>query len=224
MRSCRAIVLVPLLLLGCKTVTNENPLQFETAPLFGMIYDLDNKPCAGVSVRVDGLPGETSDIDGRFVLPGLKRGPHSVRASAENHEPLEVRFSFDSRTQVLYLKMVSFDQLLALAQGALDGKRWADADLLLKRASALNESDAVLLYLQAILDYRQGDPAAAERRLSSLVDSGRATAPVFLFLADLYQYSLGQPASARRALDEYLRQAEDADVRTRLESLRVQQE
>jgi len=215
-----ALCLLILLLGACKTVSNENPLQFDSAPLFGMIYDMDNRPCAGVSLLLDGGQKSVTDLDGRFVLLGVKRGTHTLTAASEDREPLEARFDFQNQTHVLYLKMVSFDQLLSQAQDALDRRKWADADRALRRAAAIHEADTVLVYLRAILDRQQGDSTAAAARLESLLAGGGAAPTIYLFLADLYQDSLGKPAAARGALEEYLKQVEDADVRKRLEDLK----
>jgi len=214
-----ALAVIALVLSSCKTVSNEDPLKFETAPLFGMIYDLDNKPCAGISLTLDGSRKSTSDIDGRFVLMALKPGAHTLAASGPEYETVQLTFDFRSQTQVLYLKMVSFDQLLAQAQDALDQKRWPDAKALLERASAIHQADPVLVYLRAILDYQQGDAAAAASRLESLAAGGTTIPYVYLFLADLYQYSLNKPQSAEKVLADYLKQTDDPEVRKRLDGL-----
>ena len=214
-----ALAVIALLLSSCKTVSNEDPLKFETAPLFGMIYDLDNKPCAGISLTLDGSSKSTSDIDGRFVLTALKPGSHTLAASGPEYETVELTFDFRNQIQVLYLKMVSFDQRLAQAQEALDQKKWPDARSLLERASAIHQANPVLVYLRAILDYQQGDAASAASRLESLTAGGTTIPYVYLFLADLYQYSLNKPQAAEKALAEYLKQTDDPDVRKRLDAL-----
>jgi len=218
-------VLLPVLLLGtlllasCATASNQDPLKFESAPLFGMIYDLDNRACAGISLAVDGTQKATSDIDGRFVLLALKRGAHTLRAAGPGYENVDLSFAFLNRSQVLYVKLVSFDQLLAQAQDALDGRKWQDAHALLERAAAIHGSDTVLAYLRAILQYQRGDAVGAASRLEALVEAGSTIPYVYLFLADLYQYSLAKPDLAARALTRYLEQNDDPDARRRLDAL-----
>ncbi len=210
-----------LLFSSCTTVSNQNQLRFESAPLFGMIYDLDNKACSGVSLQLDGAQKTTSDIKGRFVLTEVKQGPHAIRATEAEHETLDVKFDFQNRTQVLYLKMISFDQVLSQAQDSLARKRWSEADSLLKRAAAIHPADVVLVYLQAILDYQRGEYAGAAARLEALLAGGNRISSVYLFLADLYQYELGKPQLAQDALIEYLKQADSPDVRKRLEEMKA---
>ena len=213
------IFLTALFLTSCATASNQDPLKFETAPLFGMIYDLDNKACAGISLELDGTQKTTSDIDGRFVLVALTRGAHILIATGADFEKVDLSFSFLNQSQVLYVKMVSFDQLLAQAQDALDRHKWQDAQSLLERAAAIHHSDTVLVYLRAILQYQQGDAAGAAARLESLVAAGSTIPYVYLFLADLYQYSLGKPELAARPLARYLDQNDDPDARKRLDAL-----
>jgi len=49
-----------------------------------------------------------------------------------------------------------------------------------------------------------------------LAASGDSTSYVYLFLADLYQYDLGKPELAEKALKEYLKIADDPEVRKRV--------
>jgi hypothetical protein len=220
MRAAAAVAAAcALFLLSCATASNQDPLHFESAPLFGMIYDLDNKPCPGISLTMDGTQKATSDIDGRFVLLALKPGPHAVTASGADYETVQLSFNFVNQTQVLYVKLVSFDQLLAQAQDALGQKKWRDAESLLKRAAAIHDTNTVLVYLRAILDYQQGDAASAASRLEALTSGGTSIPYVYLFLADLYQYSLDKPLSAQKVLTDYLKQNDDSDVRKRLDAL-----
>lgn len=214
-----AIVVTALVLASCATASNQDPLHFDSAPLFGMIYDLDNRPCVGISLTLDGTQKATSDIDGRFVLLALKPGPHAVTASGTEYETVQLSFNFVNQTQVLYLKLVSFDQLLAQAQDALGQKKWREAEGLLNRAAAIHDTNAVLVYLRAILDYQQGNAASAASRLESLASGGTTIPYVYLFLADLYQYSLNKPQAAEKALADYLKQTDDPDVRKRLDAL-----
>lgn len=217
-----ALVLIAsaaFLVSGCATASNQDPLKFEKAPLFGMIYDLDNKACSGIALELDGKQKTTSDIDGRFVLLALARGAHTLVATGPEFEKVELSFSFLNQSQVLYVKMVSFDQLLAQAQDALDRRKWQEGQSLLERAAAIHSADTVLVFLRAILQYQQGDAAGAAARLETLASAGSTIPYVYLFLADLYQYSLGKPELAARALARYLDQNDDPDARKRLDAL-----
>ena len=61
-----AFFLAPLLLVSCKTAQNQSQLQFDTAPLFGMIYDLDNKVRSISRWTASRKPRQTSMVGSSF--------------------------------------------------------------------------------------------------------------------------------------------------------------
>lgn len=213
------LAVTALLFASCASVSKRAPLTFKSATLFGMVYDHDNRECANVRLVLDGKDHSTTDINGRFVLPDLAPGVHKLLATKAGYEPLEVVFDFSSPTQVLYLKMYSFDELLKQAELALGQEQWQLAQRYLKRAAGVTSHDAVLSYLYAILALKEKDYRGAARRLEALVASGTEDPSVYLFLADLYQYRLAKPALAVRALESYLKLANDPGVETRLQAL-----
>jgi hypothetical protein len=113
-----SVLLSVPMLLGCASEDKNNGREFEKAPLFGMMYDEENQPCAGVRLTVDGARSENdtglvTDIRGRFMLPALTRGEHVLGARRPGYEDLSVTIVFLNRTDVLFLRMTSFGQLLA---------------------------------------------------------------------------------------------------------------
>jgi hypothetical protein len=204
----------------CRTLSGEDPFRFERAPLFGMIYDRNNTPCPGVSISVDGRDVFTSDINGRFVLPDLARGAHTLHASARNTESLDVPFEFLNRGQVLYLRMVSFAQLLVEAELALDAGGWQEAGSLIGRAAAVCPGEPVTEFLRAVLLLKTGRYADAKMVVRGLLADGPVEPSLLLFLADLCEYHLAEPEEAMRALGAYLEREGDPDVERRLDHLR----
>ena len=101
------LALAAALLGGCLSEKAQLLKEFETAPLFGMVYDQDNRPCPGARVTVDGEDGPRTDIDGRFIVQELARGEHVLTVSRAGYERLELVMDFIDRTQVLYLKVTS---------------------------------------------------------------------------------------------------------------------
>jgi tetratricopeptide (TPR) repeat protein len=196
-------LLATLLAVSCASERARDGLAFDTAPLFGMVYDGENQPCAGVRLMVDGKEGPLSDLRGRFVVPDLARGEHR----------------FD-RTDVLHVSMTSFEQLLGMAQDALRDNRLGEAEAVLERAERLDPEDAVLRYLFAVHAWRAGRYADAVRHLDR-IEGGRGRQPaVLLLLADLYERHLGDAEKAIENLEAYLLIRDDPDVRQRLEALR----
>ena len=215
------LVLV-LSLSSCLSYRERRLREFESSPLVGMVYDQEQKPCAAALITVDGEEGPRTDINGRFVIDALARGDHLFKVSKEGFETLEVPLSFVDRTQVLYLRMVSLNQLLREAEEALDRRRLQEADGLLRRAEALDPEDPVGLYLRAVYFLKLDDNQQAIGQLQKILAQGQRLPAVLLSLADIYQYRLQDAAQAVGFLQEYLRTEDDPDVRARLAELEGQ--
>jgi len=220
-----ALLLGSLLLAGCAT-GGSDARAFEKAPLFGMMYDEENQPCAGVKLAVDGAmnqkdTGLVTDIRGRFLLPDLARGEHVLVATKEGYEPLRLKIVFLNRTDVLFLRMVSVGQLLAKAEKSLEERKWDEAESLLARAEKLDAGDSALCFLRAVKAYRTGEFTAAVDLLNGILDKGVKEPSIYLFLADIYQENLDDPRKAIEYLDAYLSRRADSDAEKRLAALKA---
>jgi hypothetical protein len=225
-KSLGALVLSALLLGGCATQGNYDGRAFDKAPLFGMMYDEENQPCAGVKLAVDGVASESdtgfvTDIRGRFMLPALSHGEHSLVATKEGFEQLTVKVLFLSRTDVLFLRMVSFGQLLAKAEKALEERKWDDAESLLARAEKLDAGDSVLQFLRAVKAYRTENYVDAVDLLDGILAKGVKEPSIYLFLADIYQKNLADPQKAVDSLEAYLAKRADSEAEKRLAALKA---
>ncbi len=210
-----------LLAVSCASEKNVDQQTFDTAPLFGMVYDEDNQPCSGVELTVDNQPGPVTDIRGRFVVPDLARGSHAIVASKKAYESLSTSVMFLNRADVLHLTIVSFPQLLDRARQSLSALKWEEARTFLERAQSLDPEDAVLRYLYAIVSFRTGDYPGAVVFLKAILDGPTPPSPaVYLFLADLYQDKLNDPANAISSLASSLKLRADPDVERRLAALK----
>ena len=208
-----------LLLSSCVSMREREMREFDRASLPGMIYDLDEKPCAGALVVVDGEPGPRTDLNGRFTIGAMSRGVHDLRVVKDGYEPLETSIDYLDRTQVLYLKVTSHGQLLRMAEEALGRRRLQEADGYLRRAEALDADDPVGFYLRAMYQVRAGDIEGAVQTLGRILASGLEEPAVYLSLADIYQYRVGDRDRAAGYLREYLARVNSPDVRARLEGL-----
>lgn len=203
---------------GCLTASD--PIDFGYAPLFGMIYDADNEPVAGARVTVNGERAFTSGVMGRVVIPELPRGIHSISVSKPGFETVETEVEFLTRTHVLYVRMVSFDHLLAQAEGDLAGGRFDLVEAHLSRATRLDRSDPRGRYLRALIAYRRGRGRESVEILRQLIGDGHGGAYVFLLLADAQEFLLNNEEAAAEALAEYLTFRDDPNAGERLERLR----
>jgi tetratricopeptide (TPR) repeat protein len=222
MRKTLVVILASALLCAsCASQPANDALTFDSASLFGMIYDENNQPCGGARLTIDGQPGPQTDIRGRFVVADLSRGQHAIVARKDGYEDLSVQFTFLNRTDVLYLRMISFDQLLSRAERAFDERKWDDAEAALRRAAKLDSGDTVMMYLEAIRQYKTEKYADAARQLESILSRGEREPYVYLFLADLYEQNLNDLSKAAEYLQRYLERRADADVEKRLADLKA---
>lgn len=213
-----ALTLV-LLASSCVTYREKRLREFASSPLVGMVYDLDQKPCAGALITVDGQEGPRTDINGRFVIDALRRGEHLLRVSKPGYEPLETALSFLDRTQVLYLRLTSLGQLLREAEEALDRRRLQEADELLRRAETLNAEDPVGMYLRAVYFLKRENTEAAISLLERIRAQGQKAPAILLSLADIYQYRLRDMPRAIFYLRQFLDAEDNPEVRARLSGL-----
>jgi tetratricopeptide (TPR) repeat protein len=181
-----------------------------------MVYDLDNRPCAGVSIEVDTRCLSTSDSSGRFLLPDLSRGPHRLSARKSGYETFEGELDFEDETQVLYLRIVSLPQLLSRAEEAVGDGDWRNATELLERAGRMNPNDPAAEFLLSVMEYNRNQDLAAKQRLLRLLSRGTDDVAVYLLLADLYEQRLGRPDLAAEALRQVLDRAQDPSIVKRL--------
>ena len=94
-RIMRHFILILLLLLhACLSTREQKQREFQQAPLFGMVYDYDQKPCPGAAILVDGQPRGQTDINGRFVVNDLARGEHRVGVRKPGFEEQDADFEF----------------------------------------------------------------------------------------------------------------------------------
>ena len=211
-----------VLLLGCASKEPVVLTSFDEAPLNGMVYDYDNRPCVGTAVTLDEKWTVITDINGRFVFTSVTAGEHTLEFAREGFETLLLPFEFNSRTQVVYAKIVSLEQLVRRIEASITEGKWRAAEDNLARAKAIEELDPIVRYLEAVLLLENGKAAEAAAILIAIIEAGRADPVVYLSLADIYQLSLDDPSMAVRYLAGYLRLRSDSEVQQRYEDLKRQ--
>lgn len=212
-------VFVILLICACETVEPGDPYDFEFAFLYGMVYDNANQPVSGATIVIDGQPGPTTDLSGRFVLPDVSRGTHQVEISRDGYERRHIPFEFLNQTQVLYAKVWSLNDLVRAATDLLEEGDLGPASQMISRAEAVDGDDPAVRFLTAVLTYRRKGAAAALEVVSDLSATHPSLAYVHLFAADLCQYELDLPEEARRYLGRFASVANDEEVERRIREL-----
>lgn len=222
------LILIPLLtilfFLSCESQPDIDMTSFDTAPLYGMIYDADNLPVPNAEIKIDNFSVVKSDNNGRFIINGLSRGSHIIEVTKKNfklHKPFHNPFTYDflNREQLLYLKMISIEQLLAQAEKKINEKNWPEAMSDLDTAAKIDEENKILLYLRATVHFQKREYQNAVSYLNKLVELGATESAIFLTVADIYEYKLGNPVFAHAALHEYLQTNSDDSIMNRKNNL-----
>jgi len=215
-----AVVLPLMLVFSCKTTTVVDDFSsFKEAILTGMVYNSNSIPCVGAVLRVDDKKeAYTADINGRFVIPNLKRGEHLIHVSKDNHEPELVELDFSDRRQVLYVRLTSNESLLNWAEEALDELRWDEAKDFIMRSLAVEPENAHALTLLGALYYRTGRFEDSLEQWQTLIEMGHRSPHLYLLIANTYEYGLKSPKEAHPWLERYLENHEAPEIRARLPS------
>ena len=193
--------------------------HFTKAPINGMVYDFDNRPCPNVTVRLNDKFVIRTDINGRFTFLGMPPGLYNLQLDKQGYESLKLDFDFHSRSQVLYAKMISLQSLIRTVEQATAEKKWGEAESLLTRAVAIDPDDPTVLYLKATLALYRGKVEDAAEILKGILERGHSDTTILLSLADIYQYRLNDPAQAGKYLAAYLFIKENPEIRRRYEQL-----
>jgi hypothetical protein len=213
------LMIIPLIFFtGCKSSIKTR--DFDKSTLYGMLYDYDNKPCFGAEIYVDeSEEAVQTDISGRFILVDLKKGTHQITVKLDNYEELSISYDYIDKTHILYLKIISFNQLLRFAEESLEGKKYYETDDYLTRAEAIQTDNPVAVYLRALYFIETNKIDEAVNLLQKSVSAGNNQPVFYLTLADIYQYRLNDIPSAISQLEKYLKRVDDPEVMQRLEQL-----
>ena len=122
--------------------------------LHGVIYSSDGQALFGSRITVSDSGGRNhhaySDIHGRFRIADVSLGSITIAAEHSRHEPLQLEARFIDRSQVLYLRLTDWLQLLEDWQQALEHGHIPEAAALLERLVGLDCPQAVRQHARQI--------------------------------------------------------------------------
>ena len=170
MISCISLSLALLLFFSCATRKPQDLSDFESAPMYGMVYDYENQACADTLIIINEERETRSDINGRFIITDLLRGNHQITAKKEGYETISFSLYFTNRSQVLYIRMISFYQLLKNIENEIEAQNWYEVELLMARAEKIKTDDPIQQYLKAVYMNQTGQPENAIEILLNIID------------------------------------------------------
>lgn len=218
---CLVISIIVLVLAGCESAPISS--EFMVAPLEGKIFDYDNTPCAEVQISIDNGGGVQTDINGRFVVQMLGKGKHTIKATKEGYEDYTESFSFLNRNQVMWIRMISLNQIEKKIEDAFEDRKWEDVESLIDRALKIKKDDPVVMYMQALYFNQNGWFEQAMEILKKITENGYNEATVYLTMADICEYKLQNKALAIEYLQKYLDLKTDEAVFKWLDALKKSQ-
>ena len=139
--------------------------------MYAMIYDHDNIPVSGVIVKVNGKEIVKSDVHGRFILDFKKIGEYEIELSKKGYETLIQKFEY-TPLDVLYFKLITAEQLVALAEEELDKFCYEEAEKYLQRASILGPLRGEIIFLRSVNFVLQDKYIEAKRIFRELKEKG----------------------------------------------------
>ncbi len=146
------LMLLLIFLCGCKSI----PKESETIDVNGMIYDTGNRPVANYRIYIDGKGECTSDIGGRFVIYGIKKGEHVFSGFGEGYLAIEENITVYDKAQILYIRVPSVDSCF---RQAFDFMKKGHLEKAEKLISSVLESDAenedALYFMKTINELRR---------------------------------------------------------------------
>jgi hypothetical protein len=191
--------------------------------LYGMIYDLDGAPVKGAVLSFGESFVCESDLSGRFSIDGLNRGYHEGIAEKPGFERVVFTMDFRGSADILYVKIPSKPQILALAERAIKSAKWEDADACIKRAQAIEGEYYLQWFYAGVLAVRfpeaSVDPWDVVRELERIVERGVRTEALYLLIGDVQQYRLGDRKAALVSLRRIPERERSAELRDRIAML-----
>ena len=154
---------------SCKTAE----FGYRIFDINGMIYDFSNRPVAYCEITLGGkgLNG-TSDINGRFSIPGVPVGNYSLTVQKDGYEKYSEVFFIKQRGQIIYVRLPSQNQLLDLVDEALTANNFILAEEMAERAYRIDPNNIEALFYFAAVKYRRRDYDGALTFLEAACELG----------------------------------------------------
>jgi tetratricopeptide (TPR) repeat protein len=173
------IALIAFLSLSCKTAQ----FGFTTVDINGMVYDFSNRPVFNYEVILGERYFGSTDINGRFTLLKVPLGNHRISGSKNGFENYNGEVEIKERGQIIYIRIPSQNQLLALADESLASNNFTLAEEIAERAYQIDKNNIEMLFYYAAVSFRQNNLQKAASFLQEAVNLGSKDYYVHKFLS-----------------------------------------
>lgn len=123
---------------GC---TTNRSTTFSRDRMVGVVYAENGAPVVGAEILLDRVRSGVSDSFGRFRIPYVQAGKHTITVTAEGYETAEKTLHLENRTKLVRVDMVSLAGLTDLAIAAVEQEQWDEAAALASRMALVDADD-----------------------------------------------------------------------------------
>lgn len=131
------------------------PFSYRKTDLHGMVYDFDNKPVPRYHIIFGNNYVVETDVTGRFTIEDIPLGTYIVKGARNGYEDYVHEIEIGSRTDVIYMRVASGEQLLDLTDLALSENNVSDASVYVKRANMTGSSNPQISLYTTVIMFRQ---------------------------------------------------------------------
>jgi tetratricopeptide (TPR) repeat protein len=173
------IIFIAFSFLSCKTAE----FGLKTTDISGMVYDFSNRPVFNYEVTLGEKYFGSTDINGRFTLSKVPFGSYKINGSKIGFENYNGELVINDKGQIVYIRIPSQNQLLALADEALAANNFTLAEELAERAYQIDKNNVEMLFYYAAVSFRQNNLEKAASFLKDAVNLGSKDYYVHKFLS-----------------------------------------
>ena len=151
MRKIFALFIVIVSFSGCASTLRTDGSK---GLMQGMFYDYDNRPVCGYELVLDEKIHVFTDINGRFEFPATEYKTHALKGQGNGYDSIDRTYDFSSRSQILYLRIPSIENLYCQLDTQLMNGQNDEAEKTLRNLSRTEQAQNKYKLYDTILHLR----------------------------------------------------------------------
>ena len=159
---------VCLILTGCASV----PESREKINVNGMVYDTENRPAVNYEIYIDGRGMCVSDIGGRFVIEGVKKGSHVLTGKGEGYLDISEEVMIRDKEQILYIRVPSVESRFKKAFSFMNDGAFDMAEGCVSEVLECDRDNTDALFFMSVISYLKGESDKAGEYLNKIRKKG----------------------------------------------------
>ena len=163
-----AAVVMSMFFTGC----NSLPESREKINLNGMVYDTDNRPAVNYGIYIDGKGMCVSDIGGRFVIEGIKKGVHVLTGKGNGYLDIREEVTVQDKEQILYIRVPSVESRFQKAFSFIEGGSYDMAEECIREVLECDKENRNALFFMSVISYLKGEGEKALEYLKKISEKG----------------------------------------------------